>query len=152
MRRATTIALALALGVACSSDPEPGEPVAEDPLGLGETGPGTCLEFDDEIGAEVTELPVIECDVPHTHEIYAVDDHPADVYPGFDELENYAQTACLAAFEPFVGNNPFDSSLFHTWMVPTLGGWNDDDDREVLCVLGDHDGEPLEGSMRDTGA
>ncbi len=142
----------MGLGVACSSDPDPNEPTAEDPLGLGESGPGTCLKFDDEVGAEVTELPVVDCDVPHTHEIYAVEDHPADVYPGFSELEEHAQRVCLAAFEPYVGNNPFDSGLFHTWMVPTLDGWNDDEDREILCVLGDHDGAPLERSMRDSGA
>jgi hypothetical protein len=137
--------------VGCSGDDDPDGVVEEDPLGLGERGPGTCLDFDDEVGAEITSLPVVPCTVSHSHEIYAVEDHPADVYPGFGELEDFAQRVCLAAFEPYVGANPFDSSLFHTWLVPTLDGWNDEDDREIVCVLGSHDAEPLVRSMRGSG-
>lgn len=143
--------LAITSTTACSGDDDPDAPVEEQPLGLGDDGPGTCLAFDDEVGAEVTSLPVVACEVPHTHEIYAVEDHPDDVYPGFGELEAFAQRVCLAAFEPYVGSNPFDSRLFHTWLVPTLDGWNDEDDREILCVLGADDAEPLTRSMRDSG-
>jgi hypothetical protein len=137
--------------VACSSDDDPDGVIEQDPLGLGERGPGTCLEIDDEIGAEITVLPVVPCTVSHSHEIFAVENHPADVYPGFNELEVFAQRTCLAAFEPYVGSNPFDSRLFHTWLVPTLDGWNDEDDREIVCVLGSHDAEPLIGSVRNSG-
>ena len=42
------------------------------------------------------------------------------VYPGFEALEADAQAQCLAAFEPYVGINPFDSDLFVSWLVPTL--------------------------------
>ena len=40
--------------------------------------------------------------------------------------------------------------LSYTWLVPTLGSWNDEDDREILCVLMNRDGSPLVGSMRDS--
>lgn len=134
-------------GAGCSGDDD--GPSAESPLGLGEDGVETCLRFDDTVGAVVDELPVIDCTEPHTHEIYAVEIHPADLYPGFTELEVFAQQVCLAAFEPYVETNPFDSTLFHTWMVPTLDSWNDTPpDREILCILGAHDGELLTDSMR----
>lgn len=146
----TVVALTLAIGLTagCSGDDD-GTRTAS-PLGLGEEGEGTCLQFDDDADAIVLTLPVVDCEMPHTHEIYAVERHPADVYPGFTELEEYAQRVCLAAFEPYVGTNPFDSQLFHTWMVPTLDGWNDNQqpDREILCILGSQDNEPLTGSMR----
>lgn len=147
--RSTLVAPALALcvvGVGCSGDDDGGA----DPLGLGQDAAGTCLQFDEAVGAEVTELPEIDCAEPHSHEIYAVEEHPDSVYPGFDVLEEYAQQVCLAAFQPYVGIDAFDSSLFHSWLVPTIDGWNDEDDREILCILGSHDGTPLVGSMQGT--
>ena len=57
---------------------------------------------------------------------------------------------CLEAFEPFVGTSPFDSALSYSWLVPTLQSWNEEDDREVLCVLMNRDGTPLVGTMRDS--
>lgn len=148
------MALALvALLAACSDDADPNEPSAEEPFGLGETAEGRCLLFDEEVGAEITELPVVECSIPHSHEIFAVinyaDPNGSDVYPGFDALDEFAQRRCLEAFEPYVGTNPFDSTLFHSWFVPTLDSWNDEDDDEVLCVLGAADGAPLDRSMRN---
>ncbi len=53
-------------------------------------------------------------------------------------------------FEPYVGVGAFDSDLFYTWFVPTLDGWNDAEDREVLCVLARQDAALMTGSMRDS--
>ena len=103
------------------------------------------------LGASVTELPVVPCDVSHTHEIFAkVADTADDVYPGMSALVAFAEAECYARFEEYVGINPFDSDLFIDWIVPSLDGWNDEDDREVLCVLGRQDGAPLTASARDS--
>ena len=126
---------------------------------LGDDGAGVCLDVTDDVGPEIVDLPVVDCDAPHTHEIYAVVESSAETYPGFDALEDEAQVACLTAFEPYVEISPFDSTLFYSWMVPTLASWEDPDlgdggergDREIICVLGDRDGEALTGSMRGTG-
>jgi hypothetical protein len=130
---------------ACSDDDDDA-----DPINLGEGGVGTCLLFAEDVGPEVDELPVVDCAIEHSHEIFAVVEHPADVYPGFEALEQFAQTECLGAFEPYVGVGAFDSALFYSWFVPTLDGWNDADDREVICVLGRHDSALMTGSMRDS--
>ncbi len=53
-------------------------------------------------------------------------------------------------FEPYVGVGAFDSDLFYSWFVPTIDGWNDADDREILCVLGRHDAALMTGSMRES--
>ncbi|MET0577193.1 MAG: hypothetical protein ABW122_00935, partial [Ilumatobacteraceae bacterium] len=101
---------------------------------------------------EVEKLPVIACEESHTHEIYAtVEYDEKSVYPGVEELGAFAEVACLEEFEPFVGTSPVDSTLSYSWLVPTLGSWNDEDDREVLCVLQNRDGAPLVGSVQSSG-
>jgi len=132
--------------VACSDDPDPdqaqGEPVLE-------VGDATCLQVDASVTGEVSTLPVVDCAVDHTHEVFAtVTDEVDDVYPGMSALEAFAERECYARFEEYVGINPFDSALSITWIVPSLDGWNDEDDHDVLCVLARRDGAPLQGSAK----
>lgn len=119
-------------------------------LEVGGDAATSCLQVDDDLPAEVEELPVVECAGPHTHEIYAtVIYEERDVYPGVEELSSYAQVECLERFETFVGISTFDSTLTYTWLVPSLAGWTDEEDREILCALASADGAPLTGSMAD---
>lgn len=131
---------------ACSDDPDPdqaqGTPVLE-------VGDATCLQVDASVTGEVSKLPVVDCAAEHTHEVFAtVSDETDDVYPGMSALEAFAERECYARFEDYVGINPFDSTLSITWIVPSLDGWNDQDDRDVLCVLADREGTPLTGSAK----
>ena len=93
------------------------------------------MQVDEVLPAEVETLPIIDCAEPHTHEIYATIDFDGGRVPGRRGAGDFAQVECLEAFEPFVGTSPFDSVLSYTWLVPTLESWNEEDDREVLCVL-----------------
>jgi hypothetical protein len=149
---ARALACVVALATTAWSDDEAdpnaprGEPVLEIETGSGEP---VCMRVSENLPPEVEELPVIACDVPHTHEIYATLQYDEkDVYPGVEELSDFAQIECMTAFEPFVGRSAFDSQLSYTWLVPSLDGWNNEDDDEVLCVLADRDGAELTGSMR----
>ena len=158
LHRAVVLMLASAVAgvlvAGCSGDDD-SRPATD----LGDDGAGVCLDVTDDDGPEIVDLPIADCDTPHTHEIYAVVESSAETYPGFDALEDEAQVACLTAFEPYVDISPFDSTLFYSWMVPTLASWEDADlgdgdergDREIICVLGDRDGEALTGSMRGSG-
>lgn len=138
------VAVTAVSGVAaCSGDDDETAPVVD----LGESAVGTCLQFADDVGAEVSELPVVDCSVAHTHEIIAVALSAESVYPGFEALETEAQAACLGEFESYVGVNPFDSELFVSWLVPTLTSWDREDDREIVCVVGNGNGAPLVGSV-----
>ena len=97
---AAVIALGLTAG-GCGGKKDAKKPKQQPVLDLGTGAAGTCLQVDDKLGAEVTKLPVIACDQPHTHEIYAVIHYTEkDVYPGTAELETFAQRECLRAFEP----------------------------------------------------
>ncbi len=119
-----------------------------DVIDVGSGAVGTCLDFDADTGAEVTELPTIDCAEPHSHEIFAVVVSDETVYPGFEALESTAQAKCLGQFEEYVGISAFDSTLFYSWLVPTLTSWDREDDREIICVVGDGAGAPLVGSVR----
>ena len=151
---APLLAALLLVVVACDDDEaDPNQPQEQRVLDVDTTsGEPVCMQVDEDFPAEVDKLPVIGCDVAHTHEIYAtiVYDEKS-VFPGVEELGTFAEVKCLEAFEPFVGTSAFDSSLSYTWLVPTLAGWNDEDDREVLCVASSRDGSPLVGSVRSTG-
>ncbi|MET0910293.1 MAG: septum formation family protein [Ilumatobacteraceae bacterium] len=138
-------AVLVVTGVACSDDDD--SPVVD----LQPESVGVCLDFPDDTGPEVTDLPEVECEVEHTHEIIAIaQTTEQSVYPGFEALETDAQAQCLAAFEPYVGINPFDSDLFVSWLVPTLTTWDRDDDRQIVCVVGNGNGAPLVGTVRDS--
>lgn len=140
----------------CSDDSgDPGKPKQQKVLevGVDAEGNGACLLVEEDLPPEVEKLPVVACDVPHTHEIFAEVPYedatkPNDVYPGISALEAFAETACFAQFEPYVGTSAFDSQLVPTWLVPTLKGWNDEDDRTILCVLTDPRNDTMSTSMR----
>ena len=110
---------------------------------------GVCLQFDKDHGPEITDLPTVDCAESHSHEIIAIPESTAKVYPGFEALETEAQAACLAAFEDYVGTNPFDSDLFTSWLVPTLTSW-EGKDRQIVCVVGNGNGAPLVGTVHQS--
>ena len=144
-------ALALAAAGCDDDEADPNEPQDQPVLEIetSATEP-VCMQVEENLPPEVEDLPIIECDVGHTHEIFATVESEEQVYPGVDALGEFAQVQCLEQFEPFVGTSAFDSTLSYTWLVPTLSGWNDEDDREILCVLMSRDGAELVGSMRGT--
>jgi Septum formation len=144
----------LVLGAACDDDEADPTQARDLPvLQVQDRAEGpVCMLVDEDFPPEVEKLPVIGCEESHTHEIYArVEYDDKSVYPGVEELGTFAEVACLEQFEPFVGTSAFDSTLSYSWLVPTLGSWNDEDDREVLCVLSARDGAALVGSVQSTG-
>ena len=148
-RRRVTALVFVAMAIAgCSSDKESGTKVLE----LSKSGAGTCLAVSDQLGAEVTKLPTVSCDKEHSHEIFGVVAYDkGDVFPGLEALNLFAESACATAFTAYTGASIFDQSmpLTFTWLTPTLGSWNDDDDRDILCVLANKDASPLTRSMKD---
>ncbi|HZB42659.1 MAG TPA: septum formation family protein [Ilumatobacter sp.] len=140
------VCLATMAVTGCSDDDDEGAPVVSL---VPREAEGTCLNFTEEVGAEVTELPVVECAVPHSHEIIAVALSAEPVYPGFEALEAEAQRDCFRAFEPYVNTNPFDSELFVSWLLPTLTSW-EKNDRQIVCVVGNTNDAPLVGTVKDS--
>jgi hypothetical protein len=143
---ACTVALAL---TGCSDDGDDTATTEVPVLDADASLVGMCLAFPTDVGAEISSFPAVDCAESHTHEVFAVVASAESNYPGFEALEAEAQVACLAAFEPYVGINAFDSELFYEWIVPTLDSWDRADDRQIVCVAGNHNGAPLVGSIRN---
>lgn len=142
------LVVACAVSIAGCSGDDDEQPAVE----LGADAVGWCLNVDEDFGPQVAALPVVDCGEPHTHEVYNVVDSKASQYPGFEALEAEAQVKCLDAFEGYVGISPFDSNLIYSWMVPTLASWEDTSvgkhgDRQIICVVGNRDGETLVDSV-----
>jgi hypothetical protein len=141
----------VALTVGCSDDDDPSKAQDQNVFGIATSAENpVCLQVTDALPPEVKELPIIGCDQPHTHEVYATVTSGESVYPGVDALGQFAQVKCLDAFQAFVGISAFDSALTYSWLVPSLESWNDKDDRDILCVLSRRDRSDLVGSMRDS--
>lgn len=114
---------------------------------------GDCLVLDDSVDASVESLPAVPCDEPHQGEVYAlyeIDDEDIDTYPGERELSNMAEAVCVAEFADYVGVDLADSTLFFTYLVPSIRGWQDGDDRTVVC-LAVAAGRTLEQSVERSG-
>ena len=110
---------------------------------------GDCLVDDAEEG-EVSEVPVVPCDQPHTSEVFYSHTIPGDTLPSQSAMEDIVDAECVSRFEGFVGIPYPDSALLVTWLAPTAESWAAGD-RELLCLAAGPAGEvvgTLEGSNR----
>lgn len=112
---------------------------------------GDCLSPPDDVRAGLEEVDLVPCAEPHTQEVFRVLEYEPPVegdddFPGDTELDDYAQAECLDPFTDYVGIDYIDSSLFITYLLPTVRSWQEEDDREIVCIA-QTTGEQLEGSI-----
>lgn len=102
---------------------------------------GQCFAAQQEIQAEIAALSAIPCDGPHRQEAYATVAYepPAgvqgDAFPGDATLKSYADAKCAEQFQDYVGISYLDSSLFFTYLVPSARGWEQENDRSIICFI-----------------
>lgn len=132
-----------------SSEPSPAAPVTPaegtDTVTFEELEVGQCLPFI-EWEDEVSELPVVPCDQPHTDEVYLIFDAPDGDFPGDDALQSIASERCETAFGDFVGLPYMESELDMYWFVPTQMSWNRANDRAIQCIAFSY--EDVTGTLR----
>lgn len=117
-----------------ASTPPPGaQTVTFDELAVGQ-----CIPFM-EWGDEVSELPIVPCDQPHTDEVYYIFDAADGDFPGDEALQTLATERCDAAFAAYIGIPYMDSELDNYWFVPTEASWNRLKDRTVQCIVYSND-------------
>ena len=112
---------------------------------------GEC--FDDtvelrELG-EVARVPSTPCDRPHDNEVFHLARYSGSTFD-YGAISDFADAACFAAFEPYVGRSYRTSVLEFAWLMPTPGSWARGD-REIVCVLHHMDLHKLRRSARDSG-
>lgn len=103
---------------------------------------GDCLNDLDVADGEVSSVPIVDCAEPHDTEAFARTESTSDSYPGSDALFAELDAYCQGdVFVDFVGLPYDDSRYYTTGYIPTSGSWEERGDRELLCTIGDPDGQ-----------
>jgi hypothetical protein len=145
--------VALVLSGACSKDKakrEGAHITDAGPISVFDLRPGDCLDPGDKAVGEIDTIQAVPCAEPHTQEVFAVPDYPADkgeAYPGEAEIQKFADASCLEAFGEYTGTDYLDSNLFFSYLHPSVDSWNSKDDRKVVCVIVAK-GDEMKGSVR----
>lgn len=107
---------------------------------------GDC--FDKPPDDAVAEIVLLDCEQPHTDEVYTVLTLRGSRYPA--NIDDQAEDGCYNAFVTFLGTDPEDTPFAYDWYSPTAAEWGQGA-RRVPCVIIDPDNRPLTGSAADAG-
>ena len=108
---------------------------------------GDCIVPPTTVQAQISTIKIVSCHQSHTQEVFAlVRDNAGNNYPGATTLQTFATARCLQQFQPYVGDAYEDSSLFYTFLLPSVRSWTSED-RTVVCVI-TTTGQPLTASVR----
>lgn len=163
----------VAVAAACSGDDDPtedpttststpqettstapgGVPAGAVEAGLAELAVGDC--FEEIADPAVDDLAVwrVDCEVPHTHEVYDVVTYEGEgagggtPYPGATVVQNWSEQACFDRFEAFVGVRWTVSELDIALWWPSEDSWARGD-RTVVCAVVSQTGDALTGTQR----
>lgn len=112
---------------------------------------GDCLNYEDVATGMVETVGTIPCGEAHDSEAYAVTELPEGDFPGDDSIDASADEFCYSEFAAFVGMAYEDSALGYWPLTPLQVGWEQVDDRQILCFVQDLEGGvigTMEGSAR----
>lgn len=108
---------------------------------------GDCVNYDDVAAGLVETIPTIPCGEAHDSEAFASTDMPAGDFPGVDAIDAAALEFCTAEFATFVGLSYEESALDFWQLTPSQQGWEQADDRQLLCFVQDLEGGVI-GSLK----
>ncbi|MCQ3807792.1 MAG: septum formation family protein [Acidimicrobiaceae bacterium] len=108
------------------------------------------------IGRSAVITSLIDCDLPHDHQIYNMLDYPAphpSIYPGDKVMNEFAVQSCYREFAQWVGNDYETSELDIGVITPPQENFEDDAARyrSIHCWVERFDGTPLVGDARQSG-
>lgn len=112
---------------------------------------GHCFTEPETNNDTVEHVPTVDCAEPHDYEVYKLFDLEDGVWRGGDQVQQEAEDGCESHFEEFVGIPLADSELEVLHLTPTIGSWEQSNDRTVKCILQDPAGQvsgSLEGAAR----
>lgn len=118
---------------------------ALEPVSIFTTEVGDCFTTD----ADRTAAFLVSCDAPHVYEVSAV--HPLDEgeYPGDDAVQALTEEICPDAFSSYTGGASAASADHASKaFAPTEAGWNEQGDREIICVVTSLYGSSETGSAK----
>jgi len=151
MRKIFFTIASLAVIVGCSGDKltrdESGNVIKRGNSSIFEIKVGDCTK--EELKAEATNIDLVPCNEPHTHEAYFSVDYVGDAYPGSATLEVFAEQKCVGAFADYVGVELAQSHFYFTYLYPSVTTWQSKNDRQVMCFVVSRD-EVLMASVKGT--
>jgi hypothetical protein len=137
MRKSLVIVASLVIASACSGDKltrdDAGNVIERGNSSIFELKVGDCTK--EELKAEATNIDLVPCTEPHTHEAYFSVDYVGDAYPGSATLEVFAEQKCVGAFADYVGVELAQSNYFFTYLYPSVTTWQSKNDRQVVCFV-----------------
>ena len=130
-------------------------PLAIVVIALGASACGQGNAFDMEVGEcfqdpdslEFSDVEKVDCGVPHDNEVFATYQLTSDSLPSSDSM----QEGCVDRFAAAIGVDYLSSDYFVSMFGPTSEGWDELDDREVVCFVW-LPGEQTTGSALALGA
>ena len=132
-----------------------GPPIGAVAEGLRSVQAGQCyVPPKNDPDAEDVAVWIVDCGVPHSHEIVDVVNYDGPVgkggrYPGSGFIQEWADEACAARFESFVGTPWTRSDLELEMWWPSPDSW-DRSDRRVICAVFDPTGATTTATFRGT--
>ncbi|WP_166404600.1 septum formation family protein [Labedella endophytica] len=96
---------------------------------------GDCISDEATVDGEVSDVPTVPCDDPHTWEVFKNVTMTDDEYPGLTAAQDFAEGECLAEFEAFAGIAYEESVHELNYYTPTEESWAMDD-RTINCLIG----------------
>ena len=108
------------------------------------------------VGRSAVITSLIDCDLPHDHQIYHILSYPAphpSIYPGDTVMSSFAVQSCYREFAQWVGNDYETSELDIGVITPPQVNFEDDTSRyrSIHCWVERFDGEPLVGDAHQSG-
>jgi hypothetical protein len=151
MKKLILFIASLAILTSCSGDKltrdDSGNVVKRGTENIFEVKVGDCTK--EELKEEATEIALVPCTEPHTHEAYFAVDYVGDAYPGSAALEVFAEQQCVGAFADYVGVELSQSNFYFTFLYPSVTTWQSKNDRQVVCFVVSRD-EVLVASVKGT--
>lgn len=132
-----------------------GPPPGAVETGLRDLTSGQCFEPIDDLQVRDLAVWLVDCEAPHTHEVFDVVTYagdgagPGTPYPGTATVQDWAEQACFDRFEPFIGVRWTLSELDIEVWWPSEESWGRAD-RSVICTVVSDSGAPLTGTQRNT--
>ncbi len=115
---------------------------------------GDCFNEPPEIAGladgNVRTVEQIDCPQEHDSEVYYIGVLGEGVYPGDQAVEDLVVAACIDQFAAFVGASYETSNLEISYLYPGETSW-EEQDRGFVCSVFDLNGNPLQGSMNNSG-
>jgi hypothetical protein len=95
---------------------------------------GTCFDSGTIPIESNLDIAVVDCEAPHTHQVYSrllLDD---DGYPGREALIEMADAHCIATWDIHIDPAAWHDNAGHQPTFPSEDSWNDEAGPDILCT------------------